>query len=61
MMGIDDMNMIFDYFPLDEVESSAPQFSFATGKQSDHVSELSIFQRASIRLRKSLRNRFAYR
>jgi hypothetical protein len=60
-MGIEDINMIFDYFPLDELDGSTPALSFAPRKQSGQVSVLSILQRASTRLRKSFHNRCSIR
>ena len=58
-MGIEDMDRIHDYFPLDKVESPTQLSSYVPGKHHDQVAELSIFRRASMRLRKSFRNRCA--
>jgi len=53
---IEDLESSFDYYPLDKVESSRQACSFNPGKKNGRISELSILQRASLRLRQTFRN-----
>ena len=52
---IEDLDTIFDYFPLDGVENPTAAFSFSLKNNLKQIAKLSIFQRTSIWLRKSFR------
>jgi len=59
--NIEAREMFFDYFPLDKEESQTQVSSIATGMLTEPDKKLSLFQRASIRLRMSFFKRNTYR